>query len=157
MLLVKALVTIEAVGVRLDPSFKMVEYAAPFAEKLWRDELTPDALGRRALEAGRETARALRALPRHLETIGRKVRDGRLEVRFVHRNLDYFVHEMDRSSNRLAFAIVIGALIIGSSVVIQAGVGGSIYGYPALGLAGFVVAGLFGIGLAIGIARSGRL
>jgi hypothetical protein len=31
------------------------------------------------------------------------------------------------------------------------------YDYPVLGLAGFVVAVLFGIRLAIGIMRSGRL
>ena len=33
----------------------------------------------------------------------------------------------------------------------------ALLGYPALGLAGFFVAGLLGIGLALGILRSGRL
>ena len=51
----------------------------------------------------------------------------------------------------------IGSLVVASSVVIQSGIGGTIAGYPALGLAGFVIAGVLGIGLAIGIVRSGRL
>ncbi|MCC7007661.1 MAG: AarF/ABC1/UbiB kinase family protein [Acidobacteria bacterium] len=157
VLLVKALVTIEAVGRRLDPAFKMIEHAAPLAERLWQRELAPDALGRRVLEALQQTLHAVRAMPQHLDVIGRKVRDGRLEIRFVHRNLEHFVTEMDRSSNRLAFAMIIAALIVGSSLVIQAGRGVAAYGYPVLGLAGFVVAAVFGIRLAIGIMRSGRL
>jgi ubiquinone biosynthesis protein len=104
-----------------------------------------------------ETVAAIQRMPLYLDAIGRKMRDGRLELQFVHRNLDYFVREMDRSSNRLSFAIVIGSLVVGSSVVIQAGIGGTIAGYPALGLAGFVIAGVLGVGLAIGIVRSGRL
>lgn len=156
-LLIKALVTIEGVGRQLDPTFKIVEHAAPLAERLWVREHTPVAVSKRALRAMTETVDALRALPGHVDAIGRKVRDGRLEIRFVHRNLEHFVREMDRSSNRLAFALIIAALIVGSSLIIQAGHGVTLYGYPVLGLVGFVIAGVFGIGLAIGVVRSGRL
>ena len=64
---------------------------------------------------------------------------------------------MDRSSNRLSFAIVIAALIVASSVVFQAGTGPSVMGFPVLGLVGFLAAGFLGLWLAIGILRSGRL
>lgn len=157
MVLIKALVTTEGVGMQLDPSFKMVEHAAPVAEQLWRKEFAPEAVGRRIIGGVRETVAALHALPLHLDAIGRKAREGRFEVRFVHKNLDHFVQEMDRSSNRLAFAIIIAALIVGSSFIIQIERGPLVYGYPVLGLFGFLVAGLFGIGLAIAILRSGRL
>lgn len=157
MALIKALVTIEGVGRQLDPSFKVIEHAVPLAEQLWHDELAPPAITRRLLETAQETVDAVRALPLHLDAIARKARAGQLEVRFVHRNLDHFVREMDRSSNRLAFALIIAALIVGSSLVIQSGRGPFVLGYPVLGLAGFLIAGVLGIGLAIGIARSGRL
>lgn len=157
MLLIKAVVTIEGVGRQLDPDFKIVEHAAPLAERLWRVESSPRAVAGRVSQRIQDTVEAAQRLPAHLDAIGRKVRDGRLEIQFVHRNLDHFVREMDRSSNRLSFAIVIGSLVVASSVVIQSGIGGTIAGYPALGLAGFVIAGVLGIGLAIGIVRSGRL
>jgi ubiquinone biosynthesis protein len=157
MLLIKAVVTIEGVGRQLDPDFKIVEHAAPLAERLWQIETSPRALAARIGARLQETMAAVERLPTHLDAIGRKMRDGRLEVQFVHRNLDFFVREMDRSSNRLSFAIVIGSLIVGSSLVIQTGIGGTIAGYPALGLTGFVVAAVLGVGLAIGIVRSGRL
>lgn len=157
MLLIKALVTIEGVGARLDPAFKMVEHAAPMAERLRRRELAPDAIASRVMQALTQTAVAVHAIPGHLDAIARKVRDGRLQVQFVHRNLDHFVHEMDRASNRIAFALIIAALIVGSSLIIHAGRGATAYGYPVLGLIGFLVAAVFGVGLAIGIMRSGRL
>jgi len=60
-------------------------------------------------------------------------------------------------SNRLSFATVIGAMVVASSVMVHAAVGPQAFGYPLVGVAGFVVAGLLGIGLAIGVTRSGRL
>ena len=157
MLLVKAFVTIEGVGHRIDPAFRMVSHAAPLAERLLREEYAPREMSRRAQDATVSTLRALSALPGHLDAIGRKARQGRLEVQFVHRNLEHFEREMDRSSNRLALALVIAAIVIGSSLITQAAGPGAPAASPMLGLIGFGVAGLFGIGLAIGILRSGRL
>ena len=114
-------------------------------------------MARRAAHAGHEALGLARTLPGDLAKVARKAGADGLQIQFVHRNLDYFVREMDRSSNRLSFAIVIAAIVIGSAVVMHAGVGPERFGVPAIGLAGFLVAGVLGIGLAIGILRSGRL
>ncbi|MEQ1574110.1 MAG: AarF/ABC1/UbiB kinase family protein [Vicinamibacterales bacterium] len=157
LLLIKAVTTIEGVGRQLDPSFQMIEHAAPFVESLVRQKHNPGALALRTADAGREMLGALRTLPGDLAEITRKARTEGLNIQFVHRNLDLFIREMDRSSNRLSFAVVIGAIVIASSVMVHAAVGPRAFGYPLLGLAGFLVAGVLGIGLAIGILRSGRL
>lgn len=157
LLLIKAVSTIEAVGARLDPSFRMVEFATPLVERLLIERYSPAALAHRAADAGHEALTVLRALPKDLAAITRRARTEGLQVQFVHRNFDHFIREMDRSSNRLSFAIVIGAIVIASAVVIHSGAGAQLFGYPAFGVAGFIVAGVLGIGLAIGILRSGRL
>lgn len=157
MLLAKAFVTIEGVGRQLDPSFKLVEHARPMMEDVLRDRLSPSALASRLGEAGREAAETIRAIPGEVREILTKARRDRLQIQFVHRNLDHFVQEMDRSSNRLSFAVVIAALIVGSSLIFQSGAGPTLFGYPALGLTGFLTAALLGIWLVIGIMRSGRL
>jgi len=41
--------------------------------------------------------------------------------------------------------------------VFQTGAGPKLFGYPLLGLAGFLVASILGIWLLVGILRSGRL
>jgi ubiquinone biosynthesis protein len=156
LLLIKAVTTMEAVGRQLDPGFKIVDYAAPFVRSLIEQKYAPEALALRTTTAGRDVLRALRTLPANLAEIARRIRTDGMQVQFVHRNLDFFIREMDRSSNRLSFAIVIAAIVIGSSIIVHAQ-GAAMFGYPLLGLAGFLAAGILGIGLAAGILRSGRL
>jgi ubiquinone biosynthesis protein len=157
VLLIKAVSTIESVGCRLDPSFKIVERATPHVDRLIAARRRPSAIAGRLSDAGVEAVRTLSHLPGTLAAISTRVRRHGLQVEFVHRNLDHFIREMDRSSNRLSFAIVIAAIVIGSSIMVHAGVGPTVLGYPALGLAGFLIAGFLGVGLALGILRSGRL
>ena len=64
---------------------------------------------------------------------------------------------MDKVSNRIAFSLVIAALIIGSSIVIQINKGHTFLDFPILGILGFVTAGIMGLWLAITILRSGKL
>jgi ubiquinone biosynthesis protein len=157
MLLVRAFVTIEGVGRQLDPSFALIEQARPMVISILAERLRPGAMAARAGEVGREVAEALQALPRDLLEIVDKAKDDRLQIQFVHRGLEHFVQEMDRSSNRLSFSIVIAALIVGSSFVLQRGTGPMIFGLPAIGLVGFIAAGVLALWLAVGILRSGRL
>jgi len=157
LLLVRAFVTIEGVGRQLDPTFKLIDEARPVVAEILRDRLRPWGIAARMGELGRDTAMALQDLPADLLEIVSKAKDDRLQIQFVHRNLEQFVREMDRASNRLGFAIVIAALIVGSSLIVQGGGGVLLFGLPALGLIGFVTAGILGLWLAIGILRSGRL
>ena len=54
--------------------------------------------------------------------------------------------------------MIVAAIILGSSVLMLARVRPMIFeDVPVLGLAGFVVAGLLGVWLALAILRSGRL
>jgi ubiquinone biosynthesis protein len=157
LLLIKSVATIEGVGRQLDPSFKIVAHAAPFVEALLEQKYSPTTLAVRTADTGREVLSALRSLPDNLAEVARKARSDTLQIQFVHRNLDYFIREMDRSSNRLSFAVVIGAIVVASSIMVHAAAGPQAFGYPLLGLVGFVAAGVLGLGLAIGIVRSGRL
>ncbi len=157
MLFAKAIMTIEGVGRQLDPTFRMIDHVAPVARELVRRRLSPASVAAQVAETGRESLALLSALPRDLAGLLEKVREDRLQIQFVHRNLEHFVQEMDRSSNRLSFAIVIAALVVASALVFQAGVEPKVAGYPVVGLTGFVVAALLGIWLVIGILRSGRL
>jgi ubiquinone biosynthesis protein len=135
----------------------MVAHAAPLAEQLWAEHYSPAAMAERVAREARRAAAVVGDMPFTIDAVLRKARAGRVEIQFVHRNLEHFVREMDRSSNRLSFAVVIAALIVGSTTVLRAGVGVASYVYPVLGLAGFCLAGVLGIGLVIGVMRSGRL
>ena len=87
----------------------------------------------------------------------KRIRFGNLKIPLVHENLDRAVSEIDKTGNRLSFAVIIAALLLSSAIIVQAKVGPFIRGYPVLGLAGFFTAFVMGIGLLIGIIRSGKL
>jgi ubiquinone biosynthesis protein len=53
--------------------------------------------------------------------------------------------------------MIISALIVGSSLIMQIDKGPMLFGFPILGLLGYSVAGILGLGLAIAILRSGRM
>jgi ubiquinone biosynthesis protein len=64
---------------------------------------------------------------------------------------------LNRVSNRIAFAIVLAALIVGSSLIILSDIPPHWHSIPIIGLIGFLVAGVMGFWLLLSIIRHGRL
>ncbi|HOE27736.1 MAG: AarF/ABC1/UbiB kinase family protein [Candidatus Aureabacteria bacterium] len=157
VLLGKAVVAMENVGRRLDPEFDMVAAARDYARRYALSRFSPGRVKERVEYMAGDLLHLLRELPGDLQLIVRKATRGKLKLEFEHRGLDTFIMEMDRSSNRIAFGLVVAALIVGSSVVILSDRGPHLFGLPLLGLAGFVLTGLLGLRLIFGIMRSGKL
>ncbi|HDI00665.1 MAG: hypothetical protein DRP94_02445 [Candidatus Latescibacterota bacterium] len=157
MLLGRALGTYEEVGRMLYPDLDLLSMARPYIRRLVRERFGMKR-GLRELVAVADDLRKLaRALPYELErTLGKAAR-GELGVELRHRGLERFMDELDKASNRLAFALVVAALIVGSALVLQLDRGPFLFGYPAFGVLGFLFAGILGIWLAIAILRSGRM
>ena len=126
-------------------------------EKLILEKHDPKRILKDAALYSSELLDILKALPNDSYEIIKKIKKGTLKIEFQHQGLSKFISEMDKSSNRISFSLVISALIIGSSLIIMANRGPLIYGFPVLGILGFVFAGLLGLGLAIGVLKSGRL
>jgi len=142
---------------RLDPGVDIASAIRPYAKKLLLERLSPRHILKRAGTSLYYLTSFLNALPRDLRQLMRKAQTGRLALTFRHEGLERLVQEMDRSSNRLAFAMIIAAVIVGSSVVMHAALGPTVAGISILGLLGFVLAGFLGLGLAWAIYRSGKL
>jgi len=96
--------------------------------------------------------------PRQIHALLDELKDGEVEVRFRHAGLDDLISKVDILANRLVFALLIAALIMGSSILGIFLEGGSKFlGVSIFGLIGFVFAAILGLLLLIGIIRSGRL
>jgi ubiquinone biosynthesis protein len=96
--------------------------------------------------------------PRQLHALLNELKDGEVEVRFRHAGLDELISKVDILANRLVFALLIAALIIGSSMLgIFIEGGARLLGVSVFGLVGFVFAAILGLLLLVGIIRSGRL
>ena len=104
-----------------------------------------------------DMAEVIIGMPRKMDGMMDHVRAGQLEIKFRHQGLENLIHRLDIVGNRLAAGIIIAALVIGSSLVMQTGRGPFLWGFPLLGIAGFAVAGLIGMWLVFSILRSGRI
>jgi len=153
----KALMITEGVGRALYPDFNILEIAKPYARRLLWKRYDPRRQLNEMRKTGAEALDFLKALPTDLKEIFAIIRKGKFTMLFEHRGLELLVDELDRSSNRISFAVVIAALIVGSSLIFQTRVGPTFFDYPIIGLAGFLLASILGIWLLIGIMRSKRL
>jgi ubiquinone biosynthesis protein len=157
VIMARALLVSEGVARMLYPEFNIVEYARPFARKVITQGLDPTKELYELARTSRDALRLAKRLPSDGQHLLNKMMKDEFRIGLDHKGLDRFITELDRSSNRLSFAVVIAALIVGSSVVFRAGTGPTLFGYPMLGLAGFLMASVLGLWLLVGIIRSGRL
>jgi len=157
ILLAKALITMEGIGRQLDPDFNMIGHLRPFMEKLLRERVTPGNLSRDLLRTGKAYSSLLRNLPHDIKEFINRVNRNKFKIDLEHRGLEKLITDLDKSSNRLSFSLLIAALIIGSSIIMQTNKGPMLLGFPILGFLGYSIAGFLGLWLAIAILRSGRL
>lgn len=156
MLLGKTMLFIEQVGRQLNPEINLIDISRPYAKRLIKQRLNPKKIAKDIINNINIFSRILKALPTQVNTLIKKLIKGELKIEFEHVGLDNLIREIDRSSNRLSFGLIISSIIVGSSIIMTLQTGPMIYGYPLLGVIGFVSAGIMGLGLAISILRSGR-
>ena len=156
-LMVKALTELESLALRLDPRFDAISACAPFVRRVHEERASSGRVAERLADAGRETLDLLASAPSELRELIRQARRGRLLIEFEHRGLEPLTTELDQASNRLAYAVLLGALVIGSSVLVHAGVPPHWRGIPVFGLAGFLLSAVMAFWLLVAIIRHGRL
>lgn len=144
-LLIKAFISLESMGRGLDPGFHMATEAQPLLRATLRARYRPQALAQRGWEALRDTAGTLARLPQDLSTLLRRARHGKVQVGIEIADLRRTGNQIDRAASRLALALVIAALIIGSSIVMTVEGGPTLFGLPAFGLLGFIGAVVGGL------------
>jgi ubiquinone biosynthesis protein len=153
----KALLTLEGILKQLDPGFDYFAAAQPYVEELVKRKHHPRQLLRTAQKNLLALSDLANNLPRQFRTVISKVLRGDIQVKLQHEGLRHAVRDLDKSSNRLAFSVITAAIIVASSIIIHSGQGQKLFGLPVFGLIGYVIAGLFGIWILIGILRSGQL
>ncbi len=155
LLLIRALTTAESLGCKFDPAFKIAEHVKPFAEHLVSERFDPRYLIRRLGITGSEAGDLLTFMPGAMLHIMERLQRGDLQIGVEMPQLDRLTRDYDTASNRLTLAIILAASIIGSSLVIQTETPPLLWGYPALGLVGFLISVVLGLSLVVAILRSG--
>ncbi|TAN42917.1 MAG: AarF/ABC1/UbiB kinase family protein [Nitrospirae bacterium] len=153
----KAMLILENLGRELDPHFDFIAAAEPYATKILGDRVRPTKLYERARKNVMDISDFLILFPKQMKQIIRKVLKDDLHVKMTHIGLEKLIRDMDRSSNRIAFSMIISAILLSSAIMHAMSVGPSFYGMSVLGFSAFGFAFIMGIWLIISIIRSGRL
>jgi len=152
----KCIIELEGLARVLYPDLNLIKEAEPYAAELVKTRLSPVTFAKESMEALGEFGDLVKKMPRQTDQILKKIIGDKVSFEVSHRGIEEFIGEMDRSSNRLTFGVIIAAIIVGSSLVITSEAGPHVAGYPVLGVFGFLMATCFGLWLAFRIVRSGK-
>jgi len=155
--MLKALATLEGVARKLDPDFDMVKQAEPFIAMVKLNRFSPARIESDLFKIASQSYKFIQEFPRDLLEITRLIRRQKISFKYELEGFDRMLSTHDQISNRVSFAIVIAALIIGSALIVISNTPPLFYGISIIGIIGFLAAAIMGIWLLVAILRKGSL
>ncbi|MBP7052300.1 MAG: hypothetical protein KBE65_14905 [Phycisphaerae bacterium] len=150
-LMLKSMATIESFAHSLDPDFNLTEVLKPYAQRASLRDFEPKRLMQQMRQMMLDAGDLASRLPDDVNVILSKFRQGKFQVRVQHEHLETLTKTLDKSSNRISFALIIAALLIGSSMLVAQ------ESLRQMGVIGYMIAAVFGVWLLISIVRGGKL
>lgn len=159
-LLLRAFAELEALVRSLDPEFSSLDAFRAYSTRLLKHAFVPEMGVARIAQLYRFTS-ALREVagdaPVALQRLLGRLERGEPLFEVRHQSGGSLERHLLHASNRLAFALIIASIVVGSAIIIAAHAGPHLGELPVLGIVGFVVAGVLGIAWATIALKSGRL
>ncbi|WP_292427043.1 AarF/ABC1/UbiB kinase family protein [Methanoregula sp.] len=120
MLLLKTLVMVLDDAVRLDPKFSFGSEITPYLRKLSDSSILSAGYAKRASNSLLEAVDAAFDLPRNINLMLKHVSTGTIRLGIVESDLKKFEMALDRASDKIIVGLIVAALVVGSSLVLQA-------------------------------------
>jgi ubiquinone biosynthesis protein len=113
IILFKVIAMGEGIAVRLDPEFKLMEFAEPYFKQFWLKSHSLRKQVRRIVEGGQELTDLGFDLPKHARRLLGALERG--EVTFMYRleGLQESLRQFQQAANRVSMSILAAALVIG--------------------------------------------
>ena len=155
-LLSKAILSVEEAARSLDPNFDILSVAKPFLVKLNKERWSIESVTQQTLYPMLAMFRRMQQIPENMQRILQRIEEEDLQINFHHTGTENLEATFNASMNRLTVGIIIGSLLIGSSLIITTGIGPLLWGFPAIGIVGFLVSGLLGMYIVVSTLRKHR-
>jgi ubiquinone biosynthesis protein len=155
-MLLRGLATVEGLGLLVDPEFNFMREMQPYVQKAGRERFGLPYLLHSLRQARGDFEILLHNLPDDLRKVLDRVKRGQLELVLNPEEFRKIGQGLERSNNRLAVAIVLAAIIVGSSLMVFAAPKGFMAFVPIVGILGFLIAAALGFWLLITVLRGGR-
>jgi len=152
-LLLRAMVSVEGSGRLLDPEFDLISHARPFIREYMWKKINPKTLGRNVYKGLSEAGVLLKDLPSDLKLVINRMKKGKVLIEFEVKEQNRILNLIDDISNRLIFSIILGSIILGSSIIVLSGIPPLWNKVPVIGIAGYIFAGIMGFYILFSIWR----
>jgi len=147
LLLVKALTTIEGVATEIDPSFDVLAHVEPEIEEVVTSRYGVGAIRKRIQKTFGNYLLLLEDIPRDIQRFMDHARHHRFTLNLELMRIEHLGEKIDLSSRMMGMAMIIAALIVGSSILILADRLSREQGIIGhLGIIGLTLAGVYSAG-----------
>ena len=133
----RGLSIVEDVAQHLDGDFDVFTFLKPLSVKILAKSLNPRKLFKEKKNNLFLYEHMIKSLPRVLSNTVRKIEEGELKFKFE-------VDRLDEITNKISLALIISALLIGSSIVITIDKGPMLFDMPLIAVVGFVISFVLG-------------
>ena len=158
VLIMKCLATSESVARMIYPEANFVKIVEPYVDKMIKDKKDPKKIYHSVKDSAFKWSGTLKRLPQDLRSIMHVIKHGaKVNIDIDHRDVRNLTDELDRSSDRITLGIVIGALVIGASLVVLSGINPVVWGIPIISMVMFVLIGVLTLMLMLSILRGKRI
>ncbi len=158
-LILRALALLEGIARSLDPDFDVLENIKPFGQKLLTEQYSLKNITNEVTYSLTQAFTLFYNLPLEIRDIIKQVRRGRIAFNMRIQGFDHLQRQLDFATNRVVFALIIGALVIASAIAYSGSINTGVHkllGIPYFSWLCWIVALFFGIILVINDFRSGR-
>ena len=143
MLLTKALTTIEGVAEQFDPSFDVLAHVEPQIQEIVTRRYSIGAIRARIGKTLANSLELIEDLPGELQRFLDHTKHSRFTLNLELKRIEHLSETMDTSSRIMGIAMIIAALIVGSSILILADNMSDKSGFiGTLGIVGLILAGI---------------
>jgi ubiquinone biosynthesis protein len=119
MLLLKVFMMVLDIGLCLDPDFNFGTEVTPYLTKLADTNTLSAGYVKRASMTLLEAADAILDMPRNVNLMLRRLSTGTFKLEIVDTDLQKLQMALDRASDKVMIGLVVGSLVVGSSLVLQ--------------------------------------
>ena len=145
----KTILTLEGIALKYDPGFNFTKNVEPFVKELEVMRYDPKYVVNDLFKKAGRFSRFIQDFPDETSKLMRKMQEGKIKFEIEDTDIKTLSREIDRSSNRIAYGMIIAALLIAGALTLQHA---QLISYSC-----FVVAASLGFILLVSIIRERRV
>lgn len=157
IMLGKAFLTVEGTCLMLNPRFNFVKESHKYVSQYTKEKaITRESFGL-FMKKSREMAETLEMIPSEALAVLEKLKHGIIKVDIEDTDLRRLALDIDRSSNRLSYSMIMAALIVAGALMMHTGVEPFYRGFSFPAMVLYIIAAFMGLTLFVSILKEGAL